>query len=89
MIIAITEDAVKALSAEVEIVVRGMRPLIAGRDPAVQGAVISHLLAVYLKGYAGPDIETMRAELCDNIARTALKLIPILEAEEALDAPLH
>jgi hypothetical protein len=51
--------------------------------------VLSHLLATYLKGYAGDNVDTMRAELCDNIMQTALKLIPILEAEEALGAQVH
>lgn len=65
------------LIAEQAALVAQIRPILAGHDPGVQGAVLGELVALYLVGHR-PDI---RDEMLTLHAELVRALIPIAERE--------
>lgn len=71
----------RAASAEVIALVALIRPLLAGKDPLVQGAALADLTAIWLAGHhvAGDSAatQTVRAELLARHLEGVAKLVPI------------
>jgi hypothetical protein len=57
-------------------IVDAIRPLLAGKDPAIQGAVLADLLAIFLAGHH-PELREDILELHIDAVR---ELIPVNEA---------
>jgi hypothetical protein len=53
-----------------------IRPLLAGHNPATQGAVIAELLGIFLGGHA----PAMRDEICDATVETAWRMMELHDA---------
>lgn len=54
--------------------VEAIRPLLAGKPPMVQGAILADLVAMHIAGYQD---EAMHAPLLVGLMATARRLIPI------------
>jgi hypothetical protein len=63
--------------SEIEHIVNQIRPLLAGRGPNIQGAVLVDLLATFLAGHR-PDL---RDEMLAIHIKYVRELIPVCEAE--------
>lgn len=59
--------------ARVDALVERIRPILAGNHPAVQGAVLADLLAIWLAGHPAE----LRHELLTMHDATVRKLIPV------------
>jgi hypothetical protein len=53
-----------------------IRPLLAGHNPATQGAVIAELLGIFLGGHA----PAIRDEICDATVETAWQMMKLHDA---------
>jgi hypothetical protein len=63
--------------SDVEAIVEQIRPLLAGHDAAIQGAVLADLLAMWLAGHVGESAEQAREILLHNNIEMVRKLIPV------------
>jgi MoxR-like ATPase len=81
------KDQAEEQAEEVVELVEQIRPLLAGRSPEVQSAVLADLLALWLAGHQALDaagataIDKVRAQLLQNHMELVLSLIPINEKE--------
>lgn len=57
-----------------------IRPLIAGREPELQGWVLTELLAVFLQGFKDRDA---RIDVIESLLRAARALIDLFDEIEA------
>jgi hypothetical protein len=79
----VTEDAAVTdfIAVEVRHLVEQARLLLAGRQPAVQSAVLADLLAIYLAGHIIPgaplDTTALRKELLEAHLDLVRRLIPV------------
>jgi hypothetical protein len=64
---------------ETRAIVDACKPLLAGHDPAVQGAVLADLTAMWLAGHMGEDSEELRELLLSGFVELVRKLVPINE----------
>jgi len=68
-------------SAEVIALVALIRPLLAGKSPPVQGAVLADLLAIWLAGHHVPGnpaaTQSQRAELLAQQLKAVAQLVPV------------
>jgi hypothetical protein len=78
------ESDMRAHAVKVGEIVDQISPLLAGRGPEVQGAVLGELVATWLAGYQAieddVDIDACREELLHHHVRLIRALIPIQEA---------
>jgi hypothetical protein len=68
-----------ALNAETDAIVEQIKPLLAGRHPAVQGIVLCDLLAIWLAGHQPEAVEP----LIDAHIRGVRQLIPLYRERNA------
>ena len=68
------------LAEEVLAVTERIAPLLAGRAPEVQGAVLADLLATWLAGHQGEGAADLREELIRLHIEAVRELIPVNEA---------
>jgi hypothetical protein len=61
-------------------------PLLSGRDPAVQGAVLADLVARWLAGRAGHDT-TIREQTLERWLRMVRDLVPMVIADHEPPPP--
>lgn len=65
---------------DVETLAKAIKPLLAGKSPAIQGAVLADLLALWLAGHVVPGdpaaAEELRAELLARHVRAVIRLVP-------------
>jgi hypothetical protein len=66
----------KEMSATTDQIIDEIRPLLAGRSPMTQGAIVAELCAIWLGGHR-PEI---RNELLDVFIDTAVKMIALHDA---------
>lgn len=59
---------------EVEETVRSIVPMLAGKHPAVQGAILADLTSIWVIGHHGPD-EAATVEVRDGILEMHLKYV--------------
>jgi hypothetical protein len=64
------------LTAQAEEIVETIKPLLAGRDPAVQGSVIADLLSIFIAGHH----PAIREEALAGVIELTRNLIPVTEA---------
>lgn len=62
------------LAKEAERVARDIAPLLAGRDPGVQGAILADLLTTWLLGHHPPAIREMMLEVHVDAVRALVQL---------------
>jgi hypothetical protein len=58
-----------------------IRPLFAGYEPEMQGAVLAQLVALWLAGFVSDDAaheDAARAELLEDLVGTIQQLIPVM-----------
>lgn len=72
--------------SDVDEVVLLIKPILAGRHPAVIGAALADLLAILLAGHRGGDAEVLREHILAQHIEHVRMLIPV---NEALDQSLH
>lgn len=63
---------------EIEEIVTAIKPLLAGRKPEVQGAILCELLALWIAGHGD---HQARAQLLDMHFKAVREMIPISERE--------
>lgn len=74
---------------EIFALVNEICPILAGKPPVRQGAVLAELVSTWLAGYYSPDLPDFDRELTDKLREhmikiwleTVRKLIPIAEAQ--------
>jgi hypothetical protein len=59
--------------------VEAIRPLLAGRKPEVQAAVIGHMTAIYLSGWRGAGRHEARKAVLKVMNELALEMVKIEE----------
>lgn len=57
-------------------IVEQIKPMLAGLHPAIQGAVIADLVAIWISGYQP---ESVRQEILDHMVSTAQQMVPIYD----------
>ena len=69
-----SDDNQMPTATDVDALVDAIRPLLAGKDPSLQGAALADLLAIYLGGYPDP---VMREEIFAMHIDAVRELIPV------------
>jgi hypothetical protein len=69
---------VTTLLRDVSPLVDRIRPLLAGHEPAVQGAVLADLLAIWLAGHLYPGDAAATAELREDVLRMHIEAVRAL-----------
>jgi hypothetical protein len=64
-------------SKESDEIVEAIRPLLAGKLPAVQGLVVAELVAIWIAGHA----EEFREQILEMELQTIRDLVPVLAAK--------
>jgi hypothetical protein len=83
-------DPLDAAAVEAATVARAIQPLLAGRSPEVQSAVLADLVAMWLAGHLfldGADATALREEFLAMFVDAVRKLIPI--NEDIIRGQLH
>jgi hypothetical protein len=70
-------------TAEQEAIVAAIKPLLAGQEPAIQGAALAELLAIFLAGHHPAAREEIRAMHISAVR----DLVPVAEREMFGDGP--
>jgi hypothetical protein len=76
-----SRDEAMAMAATVERVSQKIQPLLSGLGPAVQGAVLAELFALWLAGHMGPNAPQYREFLIEQWLETVRRLIPECEKQ--------
>jgi hypothetical protein len=69
--------SVEGWTEEADEIVAAIRPLLAGRPPAVQGLVVVELAATWIAGHA----EDIRAQILEMELQSIRELVPVIAAQ--------
>ena len=74
-------STVKALSAQA--LVTQIKPILAGHDPAVQGAVLADLLSIWIAGHhAGERTKELHSDLIFQHFASVVALVKLAESKQ-------